>query len=98
MHEIDQLFHTLINKNGSDLHLEEGQKPKIRIHGNLVEIGIETLTHEKMTALLSLFHPKKIGKDLKPMAIWILPMLLDKRRDLGLIITGIFLGLAQFFV
>jgi len=59
MHEIDQLFHTLINKNGSDLHLEEGQKPKIRIHGTLVEIGNESLTHEKMTALLSPVPPKE---------------------------------------
>ena len=52
-HAIDQLFNTLISKNGSDLHLEEGQKPKIRIHGTLVEIGDEPLTHEKMVALLS---------------------------------------------
>ena len=52
MAEIDQLFNTLINEKGSDLHLEEGQKPKIRIHGKLVEVGNETLTREKMTALL----------------------------------------------
>jgi len=50
---IDELFNTLIKEKGSDLHLEEGQKPKIRIHGKLVEMGSETLTREKMTALLS---------------------------------------------
>jgi twitching motility protein PilT len=50
---IDQLFDILISKNGSDLHLEEGQKPKIRMHGKLVEVGSETLTREKMTALLA---------------------------------------------
>jgi len=50
---IDELFNTLIKEKGSDLHLEEGQKPKIRIHGKLVAIGSETLTREKMIALLS---------------------------------------------
>jgi len=53
MAEIDQLFTALIKENGSDLHLEEGQKPKIRIHGKLVEIGTELLTREKMVNLLS---------------------------------------------
>ena len=52
MPEIDQLFNILISKNGSDLHLEEGQKPKIRLHGKLVEVGNEALTREKITALL----------------------------------------------
>ena len=53
MTDIDQLFNKLISEKGSDLHLEEGQKPKIRQHGKLVEVGDETLTREKMTALLS---------------------------------------------
>jgi len=59
MHEIDQLFTSLINKSGSDLHLEEGQKPKIRINGKLVEVGDDRLTHEKMIALLSPIPPKE---------------------------------------
>jgi len=53
MADIEELFKTLIKENGSDLHLEEGQKPKIRLHGKLVDIGPETLTREKMTSLLS---------------------------------------------
>ncbi len=53
MAEIDQLFDTLIKENGSDLHLEEGQKPKIRIHGKLVEVSNEVLTRERMIMLLS---------------------------------------------
>ena len=53
MADIDLLFNTLIEKNGSDLHLEEGQKPKIRIHGSLTEIDQPILTRERMTALLS---------------------------------------------
>ncbi|MBF0504636.1 MAG: PilT/PilU family type 4a pilus ATPase [Candidatus Omnitrophica bacterium] len=53
MAEIDNLFKTLISQNGSDLHLEEGQKPKIRLNGRLQEVGSEPLTREKMIALLS---------------------------------------------
>jgi twitching motility protein PilT len=53
MAEIDKLFNTLISEKGSDLHLEEGQKPKMRVQGKLVEVGAETLTREKMVALLS---------------------------------------------
>lgn len=53
MAEIDQLFNMLITENGSDLHLEEGQKPKVRIYGKLKEIGTDALTREKMVSLLS---------------------------------------------
>ena len=53
MPNIDHLFNTLIEKNGSDLHLEEGQKPKIRIHGKLTNVSSETLTKEHMLSLLT---------------------------------------------
>lgn len=53
MPEIDNLFNTLISQKGSDLHLEEGQKPKIRLHGTMTEVGNEVLTKARMTLLLS---------------------------------------------
>ncbi len=59
MAEIDLLFNALIEKNGSDLHLEEGQKPKIRVHGKLIEAGTEALTRQKMVSLLSTIPPKE---------------------------------------
>ena len=59
MNKIDQLFEALISQNGSDLHLEEGQKPKLRIYGKLVEIGNELLTRDKMTDLLSPITPSE---------------------------------------
>ncbi len=59
MLEIDRFFNTLIKEKGSDLHLEEGQKPKMRVHGKLVEIGNEALTREKMISLLSPIPPKE---------------------------------------
>ena len=33
MARIDELFHYLKDNKGSDLHLSEGQPPKIRVHG-----------------------------------------------------------------
>ncbi len=62
MADIDLLFKTLIDQNGSDLHLEEGQKPKIRLHGKLTEVGAEVLTRERMVALLSQITPKEDWK------------------------------------
>jgi twitching motility protein PilT len=38
MARIDELFRTLIENKGSDLHLSEGQPPKIRIHGSVMPI------------------------------------------------------------
>ncbi len=63
MAEIDNLFHILINKNGSDLHLEEGQKAKIRLLGKLETIGTEILTREKMIALMSPIALKEDWRD-----------------------------------
>ncbi|MCB9771381.1 MAG: PilT/PilU family type 4a pilus ATPase [Candidatus Omnitrophica bacterium] len=50
---IDTLFDTLIEKKGSDLHLEEGQQPKIRVNGTLVSAASDILTSESMVKLLS---------------------------------------------
>lgn len=53
MSKIDTLFRYLISEKGSDLHLSEGQKPKVRIHGSISEIpDQEILTHEEIKALL----------------------------------------------
>lgn len=38
MPAIDSLFYQLLEKEGSDLHLLQGQKPKMRIHGKLAEV------------------------------------------------------------
>ncbi len=59
MLEVDTLFNVLISKNGSDLHLQENQKPKIRINGQLNEIGNQSLTRQQIIKLLSSIAPKK---------------------------------------
>ena len=38
MARIDELFRYLIANKGSDLHLSEGQPPKIRVHGAVTPI------------------------------------------------------------
>jgi twitching motility protein PilT len=50
---IDQFFDVLIEHDGSDLHLLEGQPPKIRLHGDLAPIRDEPLTRDEMRLLLS---------------------------------------------
>src|SRR5882762_6496865 len=50
---IDQFFEVLIAAGASDLHLGEGQPPKIRRHGDVIAIRNELLTHEEMSYMLS---------------------------------------------
>jgi len=38
MHRIDTFLQYLVANNGSDLHLSEGQAPKIRVHGSITPI------------------------------------------------------------
>jgi twitching motility protein PilT len=49
---IDQFFEVLVNAGASDLHLGEGQPPKIRRHGDIVAIRQEPLTHEEMAYMM----------------------------------------------
>ncbi|MEZ0297415.1 MAG: type IV pilus twitching motility protein PilT [Candidatus Methylacidiphilales bacterium] len=51
--KIDALFATLIAHKASDLHLQEGQPPKMRVHGDMTPIRPEVLTAVEMESLLS---------------------------------------------
>ena len=50
---IDQFFEVLVNAGASDLHLGEGQPPKIRRHGEVMPIRNEVLTNEEMGFMMS---------------------------------------------
>ncbi|MDB6148683.1 MAG: twitching motility protein [Chthoniobacter sp.] len=50
---IDQFFEVLINAGASDLHLGQGQPPKIRRHGEVIPIRNEILTDEEMAYMMS---------------------------------------------
>ncbi|MFM2243152.1 MAG: hypothetical protein RLZ97_2007 [Verrucomicrobiota bacterium] len=53
MAEIDRLFQYLVASRGSDLHLSEGQPPKIRVHGSVTAIPDEpVLSHDTIRHML----------------------------------------------
>ncbi|NBS79316.1 PilT/PilU family type 4a pilus ATPase [bacterium] len=49
---MDELFSVLVERGGSDLHLLEGQPPKIRRHGEVTAIGDSPLDRETIVRLL----------------------------------------------
>ena len=54
MATIDSLFEILVSSGGSDLHLSQGQYPKVRVHGAVTAIADQPiLTEEIMHDLLS---------------------------------------------
>ncbi len=51
--QIDKYFRYLIDNGGSDLHLSEGQPPKIRVHGSISAIeGEEVLSTDKIKNMM----------------------------------------------
>ncbi len=52
MAKIDALFREMTLMGGSDLHLEEGRKPKARVNGELVEMASEPLSKANLRSLL----------------------------------------------
>ncbi len=50
---IDKFFEVLVNEGASDLHIGEGQPPKIRKHGDVMAIREEPVTREEAVAMLS---------------------------------------------
>jgi twitching motility protein PilT len=50
---IDDLFDTIVANKASDLHLQEGQPPKMRVHGDIKRIRDTALTRAEMTQMLS---------------------------------------------
>jgi len=53
MAHIDAFFQVLIESGASDLHLSEGQVPKIRRHGDVIAIRDTVLDEEEMSLMLS---------------------------------------------
>src|SRR3989338_298287 len=50
---IDQLFSGMIQRGASDLHLQEGQPAKARVHGDIESIMENILGPEEISSLLS---------------------------------------------
>ncbi|MBL9180390.1 MAG: type IV pilus twitching motility protein PilT [Verrucomicrobiaceae bacterium] len=49
---IDQYFHKLIELGGSDLHLSQGQPPKVRVHSSIKPIAQEILDKHTMETMM----------------------------------------------
>ncbi len=58
MAKIDGFFRLLVSEGGSDLHLAVGNKPRIRVHGELREIEYRELGQEELHAMLMEICPK----------------------------------------
>jgi twitching motility protein PilT len=50
---IDQFLQIVVRQGASDLHLAEGQPPKIRTHGDIMPIRAEPVSHEEAIRMLS---------------------------------------------
>jgi twitching motility protein PilT len=53
MASIDQLLSIIVAQDGSDLHIGEGQPPKMRRHGDVKPIRAEPVTREEAAGMLS---------------------------------------------
>ena len=53
MADLDQFLQIVVRQGASDLHIAEGQPPKIRTHGDIMPIRAERMSHDEVTRMLS---------------------------------------------
>src|SRR5256885_4127992 len=53
MADLDRFLSVIVKHGGSDLHIGEGQPPKMRVHGDIMPIRDEPISHEEATRMLS---------------------------------------------
>src|SRR6201997_2143828 len=53
MAELNRFLSVIVKHGGSDLHIGEGQPPKMRVHGDILPIRDEPISHEEATRMLS---------------------------------------------
>ena len=49
---LDQFLQIVVRQGASDLHIAEGQPPKIRTHGDIMAIRAEPISHDEATRML----------------------------------------------
>src|ERR1700732_10772 len=49
---LDQFMNVIVEQGGSDLHIAEGQPPKMRKHGDVMPIRAEPMLHEETMSML----------------------------------------------
>jgi twitching motility protein PilT len=50
---LDQFLNVIVEQGGSDLHIGEGQPPKMRKHGDIAPIRAEPVTRDEASSMLS---------------------------------------------
>jgi twitching motility protein PilT len=50
---LDQFLSVIVKHGGSDLHIGVGQPPKMRMHGDIMPIRADPVTHEEATRMMS---------------------------------------------
>ena len=50
---LDQFLSVIVKHGGADLHIGVGQPPKMRMHGDIMPIRAEPVTHEEATRMMS---------------------------------------------
>jgi twitching motility protein PilT len=53
MADIDQFLQIVVRQGASDLHIAQGEPPKIRTHGDIMPIRAEPISHDEATRMLS---------------------------------------------
>src|SRR5437763_7001109 len=53
MAALDQFLRVIVEQGGSDLHIGEGQPPKMRRHGDVAPIRKDPVTRDEAAAMLS---------------------------------------------
>jgi twitching motility protein PilT len=53
MPDLDQFLQIVARQGASDLHIAEGQPPKIRTHGDIMPIRADPISHDEATRMLS---------------------------------------------
>src|SRR6266481_3384501 len=53
MADLDQFLKIVARQGASDLHIAEGEPPKIRMHGDIMPVRAEPISHDEATRMLS---------------------------------------------
>jgi twitching motility protein PilT len=53
MADLDQFLQIVVRQEASDLHIAEGEPPKIRMHGDIMPIRSEPISHDEASRMLS---------------------------------------------
>ncbi len=62
---IDKLLQTVVNRGASDLHIEVGQPPVIRLHGRMLKLETKMLEPEDTVALMKSITPERCQQELQ---------------------------------